>query len=245
MRGRGVPLRAAKAISRSLWNAGCGADSGPSRGDPCSSAIRPFETFPIGCAIRGRVLVGTTNKTEQAYRRLDALARRWELMAAWARYCEGGAGEKVLAFKRPACGCCRSKVRTRPLLARDSGVRVSLLSTRPPWLPSTSDAVENRIGRCGARGTSCFRIIHDSRQRGHRLVRQFARCGFHIRRRFASTVVGGSIVRPDFRTHRRRKAGLEDVHHRTAGVRRRYLYLASHSGILTTHGSLTEERGSR
>ena len=41
------------------------------------------------------------DKAEQAYRRSDALARRRELMDAWARHCEGDAGEKVLAFKRP------------------------------------------------------------------------------------------------------------------------------------------------
>ena len=42
------------------------------------------------------------DKAEQAYRRSDALARRGELMDAWARHCEGGAGDNVLAFKRPA-----------------------------------------------------------------------------------------------------------------------------------------------
>jgi integrase len=42
------------------------------------------------------------DKAEQAYRRSDALARRCELMDAWARHCEAGAGENVLAFKRPA-----------------------------------------------------------------------------------------------------------------------------------------------
>jgi integrase len=42
------------------------------------------------------------DKAEQAYRRGDALARRRELMDAWARHCEGGAGAKVVAFKRPA-----------------------------------------------------------------------------------------------------------------------------------------------
>ncbi len=42
------------------------------------------------------------DKAEQAYRRSDALARRRELMDAWARHCEGGTGENVLAFKRPA-----------------------------------------------------------------------------------------------------------------------------------------------
>jgi integrase len=42
------------------------------------------------------------DKAEQAYRRSDALARRRELMDAWARHCEGGAGHNVFAFKRPA-----------------------------------------------------------------------------------------------------------------------------------------------
>jgi integrase len=42
------------------------------------------------------------DKAEQAYRRSDALARRRELMDAWAKYCEGAAGENVVAFKRPA-----------------------------------------------------------------------------------------------------------------------------------------------
>jgi integrase len=42
------------------------------------------------------------DKAEQAYRRSDALMRRRELMDAWARHCEGAAGENVLAFKRPA-----------------------------------------------------------------------------------------------------------------------------------------------
>ena len=41
------------------------------------------------------------DKAEQAYRRSDALARRRELMKAWAHHCEGEAAEKVLAFKRP------------------------------------------------------------------------------------------------------------------------------------------------
>jgi integrase len=42
------------------------------------------------------------DKAEQAYRRSDALARRRELMDAWARFCERGTGENVLTFKRPA-----------------------------------------------------------------------------------------------------------------------------------------------
>ena len=42
------------------------------------------------------------DKAEQAYRRSDALARRRELMDAWARFCDGGAGQNVLAFRRPA-----------------------------------------------------------------------------------------------------------------------------------------------
>ena len=40
------------------------------------------------------------DKAEQAYRRSDALARRRELMDAWARHCAGAADDNVLAFKR-------------------------------------------------------------------------------------------------------------------------------------------------
>lgn len=42
------------------------------------------------------------DKAEQAYRRSDALARRRELMDAWARHCNGAARGNVLALKRPA-----------------------------------------------------------------------------------------------------------------------------------------------
>ena len=42
------------------------------------------------------------DKAEQAYRRSDALARRRELMDAWAKHCEGAAGDNVVTFKRPA-----------------------------------------------------------------------------------------------------------------------------------------------
>jgi integrase len=41
------------------------------------------------------------DKAEQAYRRSDALARRRDLMDAWAHYCERGASENVVAFRRP------------------------------------------------------------------------------------------------------------------------------------------------
>jgi integrase len=41
------------------------------------------------------------DKVEQAYRRSDALARRRELMCAWALHCEAGVRENVLTFKRP------------------------------------------------------------------------------------------------------------------------------------------------
>jgi len=41
------------------------------------------------------------DKAEQAYRRSDALARRRELMEAWAQHCEGSTADKVVAFKRP------------------------------------------------------------------------------------------------------------------------------------------------
>ena len=40
-----LPLPAAKAISRSQWNGRNGADSGPSRGDPGTRALRPNATF--------------------------------------------------------------------------------------------------------------------------------------------------------------------------------------------------------
>ena len=39
------------------------------------------------------------DKAEQAYRRSDALARRRELMTAWANFCERGAGNHVVAFQ--------------------------------------------------------------------------------------------------------------------------------------------------
>ena len=42
------------------------------------------------------------DKAEQAYRRSDALARRRELMDAWARHCEGASGDNVVALKRLA-----------------------------------------------------------------------------------------------------------------------------------------------
>jgi hypothetical protein len=42
------------------------------------------------------------DRAEEAYRRSDALARRRELMDSWARHCEGGIGDKVVAFRRPA-----------------------------------------------------------------------------------------------------------------------------------------------
>jgi integrase len=42
------------------------------------------------------------DKAEQAYRRSDALARCRELMDAWENYCERGASENILTFRRPA-----------------------------------------------------------------------------------------------------------------------------------------------
>jgi integrase len=41
-------------------------------------------------------------KVERAYRRTDLLEKRRELMDAWARHCEGGVGDNVVALKRPA-----------------------------------------------------------------------------------------------------------------------------------------------
>jgi hypothetical protein len=40
-----ITLRAVKPISRSKWNDGVAADSGPSRGDRCRGALRQSETF--------------------------------------------------------------------------------------------------------------------------------------------------------------------------------------------------------
>ena len=48
------------------------------------------------------VLAHVVGGVEGAYRRSDALARRRELMEAWARYCEGGSAGSVVTFKRPA-----------------------------------------------------------------------------------------------------------------------------------------------
>jgi integrase len=56
-------------------------------------------TFPRELAEAG-LAHAVGDQTERAYRRSDALARRRELMDAWARHCEGGAGTKVVAFKR-------------------------------------------------------------------------------------------------------------------------------------------------
>ena len=41
-------------------------------------------------------------KVERAYRRTDLIEKRRQLMDAWARHCEGGAGDNVVAMKRPA-----------------------------------------------------------------------------------------------------------------------------------------------
>ncbi|WP_294538754.1 site-specific integrase [uncultured Rhodoblastus sp.] len=42
------------------------------------------------------------DQTEAAYRRGDALEKRRELMAAWARYCEPKAGDNVVQMTRPS-----------------------------------------------------------------------------------------------------------------------------------------------
>jgi integrase len=79
-------------------------------GSPCTahgfrSSFRDWcrneTTFPRELAEHALAHV-IGDAAEQAYRRGDALARRRELMDAWAGHCEGGAGENVLAFKRPA-----------------------------------------------------------------------------------------------------------------------------------------------
>jgi integrase len=41
-------------------------------------------------------------KVERAYRRTDLIEKRRQLMDAWARHCEGGTGDIVVALKRPA-----------------------------------------------------------------------------------------------------------------------------------------------
>jgi len=56
-------------------------------------------TFPRELAEQALAHV-TGDATERAYRRSDALARRRELMDAWARHCEGVADDNVIAFKR-------------------------------------------------------------------------------------------------------------------------------------------------
>jgi integrase len=48
------------------------------------------------------VLAHVVGGVEGAYRRSDALTRRRELMDAWATHCEGGHGDNVRSFKRPA-----------------------------------------------------------------------------------------------------------------------------------------------
>ena len=42
------------------------------------------------------------DRAEQAYRRSDALARRREVMDAWANYCQRDASGNVVSFRRPA-----------------------------------------------------------------------------------------------------------------------------------------------
>jgi tetratricopeptide (TPR) repeat protein len=47
------PASAVKPISRSQWNAGCGADTGPSQGDPWRRTIRPVEASTAAiCYVR-------------------------------------------------------------------------------------------------------------------------------------------------------------------------------------------------
>ena len=41
-------------------------------------------------------------KVERAYRRTDLIEKRRQLMDAWARHCEGGTGDNVVALKRLA-----------------------------------------------------------------------------------------------------------------------------------------------
>ncbi len=50
----------------------------------------------------GADMVLGARKERKKRAKADALARRRELMDAWARHCERTAGENVLTFKRPA-----------------------------------------------------------------------------------------------------------------------------------------------
>ena len=60
-------------------------------------------TKPIPRELAEHALAHVTgDRAEQAYRRSDALARRRELMDAWAKHCEGAAGDNVVTFKRQA-----------------------------------------------------------------------------------------------------------------------------------------------
>ena len=54
------PLRTVNPISGSHWNAGFRPHSGPSRGDPCRRALRPFETFSQ-----------TSQATDRAHRKIS------------------------------------------------------------------------------------------------------------------------------------------------------------------------------
>ncbi len=61
------------------------------------------EISPFPSELRETALAHTIgNKAEAAYRRGDALEKRRAMMDAWARYCEGAAGDNVVALKRPA-----------------------------------------------------------------------------------------------------------------------------------------------
>jgi hypothetical protein len=59
---RRYPLPAVRRVSRSQWNGGFGADSGPSRGDPIRPAFRPMEASKsVVCYVRStRIGTGDT-----------------------------------------------------------------------------------------------------------------------------------------------------------------------------------------
>ena len=77
------------------WRWFCAAWASRTRPFTASAAFRDWagnETqFPRELAEHALAHV-IGDKAEQAYRRSDALTRRRELMDAWARHCEGGAG---------------------------------------------------------------------------------------------------------------------------------------------------------
>jgi hypothetical protein len=105
---------------------------------PSQSAVR----YAIACRLElqqdrtSLSPIGRARTAEGTGGRIGALLRRRSRRESLGVQ---AAGVRVLSLK----------VRPRRLPARNAGVRVSLVSTILPWLPSTSHAVENRI-RCGS-----------------------------------------------------------------------------------------------